>query len=368
MRSEPTSDMGPETMKMPRKFILFLVACTLLAVTLSYLQASVFRPNSRPKFLRGSSPTDLDANRNGRQWRTFSGERLVTIGTQKSDILHLAAGLNTDRHGNIFIRDDGDLTIKKFSTRGGHLQTYGKGEGQGPGEFSALTDFQIDEAGNVWTADPSNGRITVFAPDGVIKNIISSSFPPYRIPNLTESVVVVMHSPWHAKALFGLYEVEEDHLALQKNFGLILHNQDKDSIALDGWSAKISESEFAFAGTHTGLLGIFRVDGSRRLLVKTVDQVPLPPMRSGPLGNRIVRAGLKRCALAVSASANHIYVLTAKHEGIKTLGVVDVYRVTDGSYDFSFRIPEPARRVVVTDDHYFSLSDTSVTKWSLDWN
>jgi hypothetical protein len=72
---------------------------------------------------------------------------------------------NTDDEGNFYVADYDNNRILKYDPEGKHLLTFGR-EGQGPGEFRALSEPRFDKDKNLYTTDSMNQRISFFDQDG----------------------------------------------------------------------------------------------------------------------------------------------------------------------------------------------------------
>lgn len=69
-------------------------------------------------------------------------------------------------NGDFYIADGyGNSRVIKFNKRGEFLTTWGK-KGAGPGEFNLPHAVQVDAAGHVYVADRENNRIQVFDAEG----------------------------------------------------------------------------------------------------------------------------------------------------------------------------------------------------------
>jgi hypothetical protein len=69
--------------------------------------------------------------------------------------------VKADKKGNIFVLDEGDKKIKKFSPEGVFLKS-GGGKGEGPGELLNPSSISIDEEGFVYLIEIIGSRISFF--------------------------------------------------------------------------------------------------------------------------------------------------------------------------------------------------------------
>ncbi len=75
------------------------------------------------------------------------------------------SGLTTDIDGNIYVADTGNNKIKKFSSAGTPLLTFGS-SGSGNGQLFGPYSVAVDSSGNIFVADRSNNRIQKFDSSG----------------------------------------------------------------------------------------------------------------------------------------------------------------------------------------------------------
>ena len=74
-------------------------------------------------------------------------------------------GIAVDGVGNVYVADNQNHRIQKFSTSGDFLETWGS-EGAGNGQFQFPGGVTVDGAGSVYVTDANNHRIQVFSSDG----------------------------------------------------------------------------------------------------------------------------------------------------------------------------------------------------------
>ena len=71
-------------------------------------------------------------------------------------------GVAVDGSGNVYIVDQFNNRIQKFSSSGRFLAKWGA-EGSGDGQFVYPNGVAVDGSGNVYVADVANNRIQKFA-------------------------------------------------------------------------------------------------------------------------------------------------------------------------------------------------------------
>ena len=74
-------------------------------------------------------------------------------------------GIAADRDGNVYVVDNWNDNVQKFSPDGAFLLKWGT-SGSGDGQFASPEKIAIDDEGNVYVVDGANCRVQKFSPDG----------------------------------------------------------------------------------------------------------------------------------------------------------------------------------------------------------
>ncbi len=109
----------------------------------------------------------LEAN-NPPVWGDATLVEEVRIGTLDGDeryALGLVVGITETADGTVWVADRMLGAIRRYNADGEYLDEIG-GRGDGPGEFSYLTDIRTTPSGEVAVWDPMGRRITYFRSDG----------------------------------------------------------------------------------------------------------------------------------------------------------------------------------------------------------
>ena len=94
-----------------------------------------------------------------------SGEGQFQFINWFADGLLPLAGMAVDARGDIYIADDGNHRIQKFTSDGQFITKWGI-EGSGDGQFKYPSGVCVDGSGNIYVADSYNHRIQKFSPSG----------------------------------------------------------------------------------------------------------------------------------------------------------------------------------------------------------
>jgi hypothetical protein len=302
----------------------------------------------------------LQQSHHARVWRQISSRKLVTISTGPGYQLFGPLLLKVDASGALYVLDMGDVKIKKFTPEGRFLGSYGKGRGQGPGEFASLTDFAIGTQGQVWAADLSNGRLTVFEPGGEVAKTLKLEQPPYRMAFGRDGLFVMLAPT--GDRLFGDYGWDG---RLRRTFGTLLANQGRNALVLDGWLTPDDDGGFVYAGFYDGLIAAYDNSGNPRFLAEAIDRPPLPKMvRDGE--HTWVDRDAPIAIYGMSTTPGQIHLLSTYSAALRKVGSLDTYDARDGRYLFSRRVPETCRGVVVSPHYLYTFDDTHVTRWQID--
>jgi DNA-binding beta-propeller fold protein YncE len=72
-------------------------------------------------------------------------------------------GVAVDTSGNVYVTDEYNDRIQKFSSDGTFITKWGS-DGSANGQFEAPHGVAVDSSGNVYVADVGNSRVQVFVP------------------------------------------------------------------------------------------------------------------------------------------------------------------------------------------------------------
>lgn len=342
-----------------RVFLITLTALLALGFLWGYFQQTqtTLEPSWQVDAARIAAQT-----RSERELRQMQYEAVWKIDPGGAIPIYGGAVFKVDPfRGHVYVADYGDFKIKEFAADGRPVRMYGEGKGQGPGQFVSLTDFAITREGDLWVVDSSAGRITIFGSDGREKRLIKSDLQPYRVAVQPDgrSFASMLNSV--DDRLFGTFDAEGQ---LRGRFGNLLEDQARLFIALDGY-LESGEDAFYYAGRYAGILGSWKLDGTPRFLVRTLDGRPLPKLITNQNSLRLDPTAIGS-TLALTFDQGKLFATTYRLEGLTNKGVIDVYSPENGEYLYSMNIPESGTGVRVAGGDVYVLSEKmTITRWRI---
>jgi len=133
-------------------------------------------------------------------WKPEVTLRLIrTIGgidvEDENYAFHFPYDLAWDSSDNIYILDEGNNRIQKFSPEGKYLATIGR-HGQGPGEFQSPFSLDIDSKGYLYVSEGASRRIQILTPEGkAYKTIKNIKYLVLKLRNLKSGLIAAGGNP-----------------------------------------------------------------------------------------------------------------------------------------------------------------------------
>jgi sugar lactone lactonase YvrE len=119
---------------------------------------------SRPRYkLKASASAQAGLEGSVLGQPTFASS-FGSAGTASGQFNH-PAGVAVDLNGNLWVVDQGNDRVVKFSESGQYLSSFGS-PGTGNGQFGRPTSIAIDASGNLWVTDAANNRVEKFSASG----------------------------------------------------------------------------------------------------------------------------------------------------------------------------------------------------------
>jgi DNA-binding beta-propeller fold protein YncE len=295
-----------------------------------------------------------------RTWLPRPTEQAAVFGNEEAPIYN-PSYVGVDGDGNVYVLDRGGSRVKKFAPTGEFMTAFGNGSGEGPGEFSMITDMDVAQDGRVVVTDSENARLTTFGPEDRSIKMASMRRAPYRLALVGRDQAVSMPMPGSQDEFLSLIDIDGDKV---DQFGTLIENQQKNALALDSRLVGTEGGVAYFAPRKVGWVGAYDRDGTLRFLRQTIDAHELPMViRQGSV--RYVDRSAPTVTYGASVSSDGFHVHTGADSSGTRISVLDTYDLQTGDYRYSTRIPPgKSRFAYMDDDRVYVVNDTSVIAWS----
>lgn len=166
--------------KILKMFVISMIAIVLLTCGEAEVRNYTEEVIDGVKYIHNLKPT-YETPRIGLEFvRTFGDLESEDENIQ----LYRPNDVGLDSKGNVYILDTGNFKIKKFSSEGKFIKSFGN-KGQGPGEFQYPGLIKIDAQDNIYIMDSRKNELMIFDADlkytGLIKN--ETTVQPFHIYN-----------------------------------------------------------------------------------------------------------------------------------------------------------------------------------------
>ncbi len=276
--------------------------------------------------------------RTGRIWKEVRLDTVFSIRNYNSNPIFYPLKVYVDSHGDIYVLDVYTPAVLKFSSRGSFIHKFGKGKGEGPGEFEQPTDFSISPDGYLYVSDLSTHLVSVFDSVGKLIQAIRIDGAPGRIVGLFDKKFIVQR--FGIGDMFQKYDIAGNLLI---SFGKFFKEQNSYAIPIDLKMFFDGRNVYC-AFIRGGYLLSYDVDGQLNYLCETIDKFPFPEVKVSQgreKDAKVIRVMLDPdapvSALDLSVSDSLIYILAGTASKKEGAVVIDVYNKFNGKYLFSFK-------------------------------
>lgn len=306
---------------------LFAVSISAPMTAMPYSEQEI-----QPKFRSGAVPQRQVHST--RVWERWNWRKLRSVGSGDGSeglaYAHMGPG------DSLMVYDAINYTVRRISPGAGLPENIAVPPEVFRRTTLSLTDLAPAEDGStIWACNP-NGSITGFDRDGGIQYTLPRTIRGMRLAVFKDRLITTLAG---SEYLFGAYTRATKTIA---QFGEFLDEQSKIPILTDGWlAADTSQQAFYYAPRYDGFLASYKLDGTPRFLIQTVESLPLPKRRRKADG-LVLYPTLLTVISCISARAGKLYVLV-NHAGAGGPGtepsVLDIYSTKDGSYLSSAVLP-----------------------------
>ncbi len=327
-------------------------------VVLVVAVAGAYAISERPPALDPDQPYTTQANYD-RKWVAYDFSPLMP-GDSFSEQLQNPILLRVYDSG-VYVADAGDRKIRRFSHDGRLINLIGNGRGQGPGEISAIADFFVHDD-QIWVSDTRTQAVSRFNIDGrFISRFYVGAFP-LRVAGLGDGLVLLLLGSAQ------LFEQVDTSGHMVAEFGEVITDQVQQSLSLSGNLLPLQQG-FLYVPDFASYLYFFDAKGTLQRVVQTIDRQEFPGLESRKVGNGTAFYAPDPDIVTLDASTrgDELFLLTRfrnSDDDTKTYSVIDRYRLSDGIYQESIRLPFRISNAKIYRDRLYCWRDTSITVFS----
>lgn len=249
--------------------------------------------------------------------------------------------------GFVDLVDYRDLRLKRVSPDGALVPTAGADL-----PLANPTDLVRDRAGRLWLCDPKAARLLMLAPDGRLLRSFTRSEPPTRLAVSPAGRVFAL-TPTAEGHLFEI--LDDPGRPPAAAFGRLLEPRYQMAYTVDGSLAADPDGGVVYAPRYVGLLARFEANGQLRYLVETLEPVG-PPVLVSEKGRLRGDPASPRATVAMQVVGDSILAVHPLG-GRADSAVLDVYRLSDGTYRESWRLERPWFAFRISGSRLYALTD-----------
>ncbi|MDR8393814.1 hypothetical protein NC796_21860 [Aliifodinibius sp. S!AR15-10] len=282
----------------------------------------------------------------------------------KPDTLY-NAGLMKSRGGHLYVLDYQPVPriVKIDPGNNAIVREYGNGRGRGPGELLNPTDFAISGNGSVWIADNPTSRISVFDQDSRYRKEWVIRHIPYKLA-FTRRDDILIHS-----SVNPTIKLADSLRNILWNSEPLVEKPERWASVISGFVLAESNSAF-FISNYAGFMVKYDERGSVSWIRRTInydENVPVNPIPGDEgRGYQVDRRKLGHAVANGFVRDDQLFVLVQFLEDREAdpQQVIDVYSTSDGSYEYSIRLPKSVRAIShLEEDILVGLQSNRVVLW-----
>ncbi|GEM_PF-1697383 len=269
--------------------------------------------------------------------------------------------MSIERFGQqLYVSDFSDMKIKKFSSDGEYLGSFGK-KGRGPGEFQLPIDYDF-RGDTLFVIDTRRRKFMLF--DAKSTDFITSrdiKFHPYRMAMIDRNLILEVSM---TENLFYLSDTELD---VSHRFGQFIDDQKKNGISVTGNVMAVRDTGFVFSPAMASYLYYFDRQGNRTKTIRTPDRIPFKEPNVRKSGDRrfitAPESKVRTERLAMAGDKLYVFQSYTKDDEALPASFMDVYQLDSGRYLHSVKFSFSVRDAVFGDETLYLInSETAVVK------
>jgi hypothetical protein len=254
-----------------------------------------------------------------------------------------ASDIENDPQGNVYILDFKYVRIHKISSNDGYKtfnqKVFGNGRGQGPGEFTRITDFKVRED-KVYIANKGSLSILIYSTEGKYLREVHINHekkkPIYKFTFYKTGFLA-----WSNYKPGNIFHILNSNGEVEKSFGDFIDKSVPWSVLYhdSSISAPISDDTFYFFPYYLGYAVKYR--GDKFLFCKeTIDglKTPLPKIKKMVDKSIVISLGKKRFSTVQTNAINSEFILIKASDRHKKISYWDLYTVDDFDYILTLRV------------------------------
>lgn len=289
-----------------------------------------------------------------------SGERIFTNPPEHQHKINLT---ELEIFGPMIMRvaHDGGIALYDYAIFNGYFfppdnysspVSIGDGKGGGPREFVNPTDIAFDTEGNIWIADPQQGRISIWSRTGdLLRTINPAPRQPHRIALTGNRCIIFGSGTDHT--LFKITDIDGNKIDTIESIGSDILGW---IFTYEGYLTSHRRG-FVYTGLWYGIIRKYTEDGELLYSRGTIDPVgPAKPEHRTIEGTRVVMAPRDAPMATLSSYiANEKLYLLSPDNNDNNIRMIDVYELSTGDYRYSIPLPERTRFIGITENTLISL-------------
>ena len=127
----------------------------------------------------------------------FNDAEYVILDTETQEAMFRGADKILFKNGKLYLLDQASRKIIVFD-RNGSLDMSLSKRGRGPGEYLQITDFDVDDEGNIWLVDGQRNLLLTYSSNGKFLRSKNLQYEVEFIKCLSSDSLLLSLAPWDA--------------------------------------------------------------------------------------------------------------------------------------------------------------------------
>ncbi|MCY3614565.1 MAG: 6-bladed beta-propeller [Bacteroidetes bacterium] len=285
--------------------------------------------------------------------------KLFELPATSGGVLIAPAGVFADTMGFIYVADEADYRIHRFDSSGKYVNSYGEGQGTGPGEYTGILNFGALGDSMVYVFEYMSREVSYFDLEG---SFLRAERLVGSIRDFPDQYVFTRRGRVYSR--FRLQENTNQELFESRlgddvvKFGQIYGESPYFPLAVAGTLVTFQE-HMIYVPQWYPLFVQYRPDGSMKHARTTMDYVSIEePKRIEVRGGGYIDGP----ALVLDFSTvfrGQLYI----HSNIAQ--TIDIYDAETGDYQHSIKLPENGFTHALN-DRIYQVGDSAVSVWAIE--